>query len=81
MKPHASVVFDNGRIVQARRETITKKYSNLMFIRELHDFLVLRNSGKDVTRDSYSISTLKHTPMIYIKYTLGSSVEGLIHEL
>ena len=42
---HATVVMDNGKIVRSWREVVGEKYSNLQRIRELHDFLALRNRG------------------------------------
>ena len=47
MEKHATVVFDKGSIVRTWRKTVAKKYSKLPGIRELHDFLALRNHGQD----------------------------------
>ena len=47
MEKHAIVVFDKGSIVRAWRKTVANKYSNLSGIRELHNFLTLRNHGQD----------------------------------
>lgn len=66
MEQHATVVFDNGRIVRAWRETVTNKYSNLPGIRELHNFLVMRNNDQGAAmkvRDSCYTGLLKNTPM------------------
>ena len=66
MQRHATVMFDNGRIVRCWRETVTQKYSSLPGIRDLHDFLTLRNVGENalmkVRTNCYS-GTLKSTPM------------------
>ena len=66
MQRHATVMFDNGRIVRCWRETVTQKYSSLPGIRDLHDFLALRNVGENalmkVRSNCYS-GTLKSTPM------------------
>lgn len=73
MERHASVMFDSGRIVQVWRQTVTKKYSNLPGIRDLHDFLALKNNGENAimkVRDSYYTGMLKDTPM---KITKGMS--------
>ena len=50
----------------AWREIVTKKYSNLPVIRDLHDLLVLWNNGEKAImkeRDSYYTGTLKDIPM------------------
>ncbi len=39
------LVFYKGSVVQAWRKTVANKYSNLPGIRELYDFLALRNHG------------------------------------
>ena len=66
MQRHASVMFDSGRIVRCWRDVVSKKYSNLPGIRELHDFLALRNAGENATmmvRDNCYSGPLKTTPM------------------
>ena len=45
MEKQATVVFDKGSIMRAWRKAVANKYSNLPGIRELHDFLALRNHG------------------------------------
>ena len=50
----------------AWRKTVANKYSNLPGIRELHDFLALRNHGQDAAmkvRDNCYIRPLKKIPM------------------
>ena len=50
----------------AWRKTVANKYSNLPGIRELHDFLALRNHGQDAAtkvRDNCYTCPLKNTPM------------------
>ena len=67
---HTTVVFHKGSIVQAWRRTIANKYSNLPGIRELHDFLALRNHGQDSAmkvRDNCYSGPLKYTPMKRVK--------------
>ena len=64
MEKHATVVFDKGSIVQAWRKTVAKMYSNLPGIRELHNFLALRNHGQDAAmkvRGNCYIGPLKHS--------------------
>ena len=66
MEKHASVVvFDKGSIVRAWRRTVANKYSNLPDIRELQDFLALRNHGQDAMKvnDNCYTGPLKNTPM------------------
>ena len=66
VEQHASTVFDDGRIVRAWRENVTNKYSNLPGIRDLHDFLALRNQREDAVmkvRASCYTRLLKNTPM------------------
>ena len=59
------LVFDKGSIVWAWRKTVANKYSNLPGIRELHDFLALRNNGQDAAmkvRDNcYTVALKKHS--------------------
>ena len=60
------LVFDKGSIVWAWRKTVANKYSNLPGIRELHDFLAVRNHGQDAAmkvRDNCYTCPLKNTPM------------------
>ena len=50
----------------AWRKTVAHKYSNLPGIRELHDFLALRNHGQDAAmkvRGNCYTGPLKNTPM------------------
>ena len=50
----------------AWRKTVAHKYSNLPGIRELHDFLALRNHGQDAAmkvRGNCYTCPLKNTPM------------------
>ena len=50
----------------AWRKTVANKYSNLPGIRELHDFLALRNQSQDAAmhvRDNCYTGPLKNTPM------------------
>ena len=66
MEKHATVVFDKCGIVRAWRKTIANKYSNLFGIRELNDFLALRNHGQDSAvkiRVNCYTGPLKNTPM------------------
>ena len=56
-------MFDSGRIVRSRRDTVI---SNLPGIRGLHDFLALRNPGANAlmkVRDNCYTGTLRDTPM------------------
>ena len=62
MEKQATVVFDKGSIVWAWRKTVANKYSNLPGIRELHDFLALKNHGQDAAmkvRDNCYTGPLK----------------------
>ena len=66
MQRHATVIVDSGRIVRHWRECVTKKYSNLPGIRELHDFLALHNPGVNTVmkvRENCYAGVLKTTPM------------------
>ena len=66
MENHASVTFDSGRIVRCWRDTVSQKYTNLPGIRELHDFLSLKNPGTDAVmkvRGKCYSGALKNTPM------------------
>ena len=63
---HATVIMDNGRIVRSWREVVSEKYSNLPGIRDLHDFLALRNPGFSAimkVRETCYTGTLVDTPM------------------
>ena len=90
MENHASVTFDSGRIVRCWRDTVTQKYTNLPGIRELHDFLALKNPGTDAimkVRDKCYTGTLKDTPMKLVKgrnstdRQLTYDAKGLVKEL
>lgn len=62
----ATVVTDSGKIVRSWREVVGEKYTNLPGIRDLHDFLALRNPGQNaimkVRQKCYS-GALVDTPM------------------
>ena len=63
--------------MQAWRKTVANKYSNLPGIRELHDFLALRNHGQDAAmkvRDNCYTSPLKNTPMKIAKGMNASDI-------
>ena len=80
MQRHASVMFDSGGIVRCWRDVVSKKYSNLPGIRELHDFLALCNAGENATmmvRDNCYSGPLKTTPMS-IRKGLGPQNRALL---
>ena len=67
MERHATVKFDSGRIVSRWREIVSKKYSYFPGIRDLHDFVALRNAGGNATmmvRKKCYNGMLKHTMSI-----------------
>ena len=62
----ASVVLENGRIVQAWRETVAKKYSNLPGIRGLYNFMALGNVEEDaVMKQLLYWHTKSHAPQYH----------------
>lgn len=66
MENHANVTFDSGRIVRCWQNTVTQKYTNLPGIRDLHDFLALKNPDTDAVmkvRENCYAGTLKNTSM------------------
>ena len=63
---HVTVTIDNGKIVRSWQEVVGEKYSNLPGIRDLHDFLALRNPGCNAimkVRETYYTGALRDTPM------------------
>lgn len=62
----AAVVMDSGRIVRSWRDIVGEKYTNLPGIRDLHDFLALRNPGQSTimkVREKCYSGMLIDTPM------------------
>ena len=60
------MVVDNGKIVRFWREVFGEKYSGLPGVRDLHDFLALRNPGHDAVlkvKETCYTGTLRDTPM------------------
>lgn len=47
IRQHATVFIENGTIVHTWHTCLGQKYSNLLGIRDLHDFFILRSPGSN----------------------------------